>query len=125
MAASTLAACGTTYGTGVGTTVQTMQDMVNLIDLRQDDPIVYQARPGLVAPPTYDLPPPVTCDATEALSFVGERLTNRRTTLIQNATRAAAVRVLRPDDIATADVRLDRVTIDVDAGNVIIGIRCV
>ncbi len=61
-----LAGCGTTYGTGVGTTAQTLQDMTNIINLRQGPGIAYQPLPGVVVPPCVDdgtpctLPPPGT-----------------------------------------------------------------
>jgi hypothetical protein len=67
--ASSLAGCGTTYGTGVGTTVQTLQDMTNVLNLRAgNDGIDYQPLPGVVVPPCVNdpngtpcpLPPPGT-----------------------------------------------------------------
>jgi hypothetical protein len=56
--AAGLAGCGTTYGTGVGTTAQTLQDMTNLLNLRSDDPINYQPLPGVVVPPCVNDPVP-------------------------------------------------------------------
>ncbi|MCW5715476.1 MAG: hypothetical protein KIT43_13280 [Bauldia sp.] len=64
--ACSLAGCGTTYGTGVGTTAQTFQDMTNVLNLRQPEGINYQPLPGVVVPPCVNdptpcpLPPPTT-----------------------------------------------------------------
>jgi hypothetical protein len=57
-----LGACSqTTYGTGTTPGMQTIQDLAGIADLggQAKDPIKYQARPGLVAPPPgTPLPPP-------------------------------------------------------------------
>lgn len=57
-----LAACDTiTYGTGVGPTEQTFRDITAVLDVGQGGPdIEYQPRPGLVTPPSNQLPPPAT-----------------------------------------------------------------
>ena len=56
--AAGLAGCGTTYGTGVGTTAQTLQDMTNILNLRQGEAIEYQPLPGVVVPPCVNDPTP-------------------------------------------------------------------
>ncbi|MGD9740304.1 MAG: hypothetical protein AB7O56_03565 [Bauldia sp.] len=56
-----LAACSTTtYGTGVGPTAQTVQDLANIVDFGPGDPVFYCVRPGLENQPTpgAPLPPP-------------------------------------------------------------------
>jgi hypothetical protein len=56
-----LAACSpVTYGTGTSTTLQTVRDFTGilLIGGPPTDPIVYEERPGLVTPPTNELPVP-------------------------------------------------------------------
>ena len=54
-----LASCSpVTYGTGTGTTLQTVQDMTRMFSFDRQQPIDYQARPGLAAPPTNTLLPP-------------------------------------------------------------------
>lgn len=57
-----LGACSqTTYGTGTTPGMQTIQDLAGMADLGgpAKEPIKYQARPGLVAPPAgTPLPPP-------------------------------------------------------------------
>ncbi|MCW5695204.1 MAG: hypothetical protein KIS96_00575 [Bauldia sp.] len=59
--AGLLAACDTiTYGTGVRPTEQTLRDITAVFDLGQGEDINYQPRPGLVAPPSNELPTPVS-----------------------------------------------------------------
>lgn len=57
-----LAACGTTYGTGVNPGAQTVKDLTSMLSLgagKQSVPIAYEARPPIVTPPsTTSLPPP-------------------------------------------------------------------
>jgi hypothetical protein len=52
-----------TYGTGTNTSLQTFQDLTSLANFGvaprgREEEIAYAARPGLVIPPTMDLPPP-------------------------------------------------------------------
>ena len=56
-----LASCSTvTYGTGVGTTAQTVQDMTRMLTLfNPSERILYEERPGLETPQTTTLPPPI------------------------------------------------------------------
>jgi hypothetical protein len=66
---SILAGCSqVTYGTGVGTTVQTLQDFAGIVMLSpRQDPIVYEERPSTLAmPPNNTLPPPVAPINTNA-----------------------------------------------------------
>lgn len=56
-----LAACETTtYGTGVGPTAQTLQDIANITDFGPDTPVFYCVRPGIehTPAPGAPLPPP-------------------------------------------------------------------
>lgn len=68
-AAFALSACtaGNTYGTGTSPGMQTLQDItgIAMIAGKKKDPIDYEPRPDLVAPPsTADLPPPQSDTAT-------------------------------------------------------------
>jgi hypothetical protein len=70
---SILTACSpVTYGTGVGTTVQTLQDFAGIVMLSpRPDPIVYEERPATLAtPPTNALQPPRAGTATAAPTTV-------------------------------------------------------
>ncbi len=54
-----LASCSpVTYGTGVSTTAQTVQDMTRILAPNSNEPIAYVDRPGLQTPQTNTLPPP-------------------------------------------------------------------
>ncbi len=69
---ASLAGCaGLTYGTGVATSTQTIRDVVGIADMTPDarDPINYQARAGLVTPPSASLPPPVDPTTTALADF--------------------------------------------------------
>ncbi|MHA1560207.1 MAG: hypothetical protein ACTSWI_06000, partial [Alphaproteobacteria bacterium] len=61
-----LASCSTvTYGTGTGTTAQTVMDVTRMLNIfSRPDGIVYEARTGLVAPDTNALPPPAEAAET-------------------------------------------------------------
>lgn len=68
LAALALSACtsGNTYGTGTSPGMQTLQDITGIAMLtgKHKDPIDYEPRPNLVAPPsTADLPPPQSATA--------------------------------------------------------------
>lgn len=56
-----LASCSpVTYGTGVTTTEQTVQDMTRMLSIfNSNQAIAYEERPGLTTPQTNALPPPV------------------------------------------------------------------
>ncbi len=83
-AISVLASCSSvTYGTGVGTTAQTFQDLtrpLNILNLQHQEGIDYAApRPEeLTTPATANLPPPVAATQTTATNQapppVGEQL---------------------------------------------------
>jgi len=68
--ASVLAACApVTYGTGTSTTLQTVRDFTGILLIGggpNQDPIVYEERPGLVTPPTNELPVPTDPAAATA-----------------------------------------------------------
>jgi hypothetical protein len=56
-----LAACGTTYGTGVNPGAQTLKDITGMVTLGtakdSGPPIAYENRPPIVAPPTTEVLP--------------------------------------------------------------------
>lgn len=60
-----LASCSTTtYGTGVGPTAQTLQDIGNIVNFSQGEVIIYCARQPInqQPPPGAPLPPPIDPD---------------------------------------------------------------
>lgn len=62
-------------------------------------------------------------DAVKA-SFIGKRATPDVVEQARKASNANNVRVIPPDTMVTADHREDRLNIDVDANQVITGLRC-
>lgn len=72
-----------------------------------------------------ETPSAMTCSAdTAKASFVGKKATPDVVEQARKATGAANVRVIGPDTMVTADHREDRLNVDVDADQVITGLRC-
>lgn len=70
-AAAALSGCASavTYGTGTSTTMQTVSDLTGILTLsgrKNEDEIAYEQRPGLVQPPTNNLPAPEDQSVTAA-----------------------------------------------------------
>lgn len=67
-ASAALASCSTvTYGTGTGTTAQTVMDITRMFSLvNRREAIQYEPRPGLQTPDTIALPPPTPAGQTQA-----------------------------------------------------------
>ncbi|GHH60191.1 I78 family peptidase inhibitor [[Pseudomonas] boreopolis] len=77
------------------------------------------------APATAPEAPPVgTCDATQAQALVGQPLTDEATRQAQQDTQAKHVRVLKPGQAVTMEFDGERLNIEVDADNVVTGVRC-
>lgn len=58
------------------------------------------------------------------MRFVGTKFREQQRAEIEHETRARVARVLRPGDMATMDLRPDRLNILVDDGGLIAGLRC-
>ena len=83
---------------------------------------------GLAAcAPMAPLPEPTgPCAVTEALRgrYIGVRFRTAMREEVQRAANARIARVLRPDDVATTDLRSDRLDILLDDGGQVEGLRC-
>lgn len=70
-------------------------------------------------------PTAMTCSADNAkASFIGKKATPEVVEQVRQATGSKNVRVIPPDTMVTADFREDRLNLDVDANQVITGVRC-
>lgn len=78
------------------------------------------------APPMSDPQPAVgqTCNADAASGQVGQAATEATVERARTAAGARTVRVIPPDHMVTMDFIESRLNIDVDANNVIVGVRC-
>ncbi len=78
------------------------------------------------APPMSDPQPAVaqTCNADAASAYVGQAATDATVERARVAAGARTVRVIPPDHMVTMDFIESRLNIDVDANNVIAGVRC-
>ncbi len=79
------------------------------------------------APPPRHRPAPTRraeCSDRGLRRFVGERASRRTIDQAQNRSRARTVRVVRPGDFITRDMRRDRLTIEVDRRQRIVDLRC-
>ena len=65
-----------------------------------------------------------TCHAEAAQSFVGQAFRPDMEQAVQRAAGARSVRVIRPGTMVTMDVRIDRVNVELDEGDVVTAIRC-
>ena len=78
------------------------------------------------APPMSDPLPPTrrTCNADAAAGHVGSEATPAVVSAAQRDAGASTARVLKPGQMVTMEYIEGRLNIDVDANNVITGIRC-
>ena len=78
------------------------------------------------APPMSDPLPPTrrTCNADAAAGHVGSEATPTVVSAAQRDAGASTARVLKPGQMVTMEYIEGRLNIDVDANNVITGIRC-
>ncbi|MBN6150702.1 Elastase inhibitor AFLEI Flags: Precursor [Xanthomonas sp. AmX2] len=80
------------------------------------------AKPDPASAP--EAPPVGTCDASQAQGLVGQAAEK---TLVEQArvdTGAKSVRVLTPNQMVTMEFNGERLNIEVDAKNLITGVRC-
>ncbi|WP_074443792.1 I78 family peptidase inhibitor [Saliniramus fredricksonii] len=86
-------------------------------------------------PPRYRPAPPhrdwrddrrhrAECTDRRLRRFLGERATRNTVARAQDRSRARIVRVVRPDEFITRDMRRDRLTIEVNRRNRIVDLRC-
>lgn len=78
------------------------------------------------APPMSDPMPPAMsqCHADGLQSFVGQAATPQLLESARQRAGARVVRVLRPDQMVTMEFREDRLSVHVDAANVVTRIVC-
>ncbi len=68
--------------------------------------------------------PAMTCRADKGLWAVGKIADEALVAKVQADTTSERVRVIRPGMAVTMDYREDRVNLDVDADNRVLGVRC-
>lgn len=84
-----------------------------------------QAAQAAAAPAAApEAPPAGSCDASLAQTLVGQPLTEDAARQARQDTHAQRVRVLKPGQVVTLEFDGERLNIDVDAGNVVSGVRC-
>jgi cytochrome c5 len=71
-----------------------------------------------------EAPPVGTCDATQVQSLVGQPYTAELGSQAQQDAGATSVRVLKPNDMTTMEFIGERLNVEVDAKNVVAGVRC-
>ena len=64
------------------------------------------------------------CNADAARSAVGKTATPEVVEQARRASGAAVARVLHPGEVVTMEYRADRLNLEVDAGNVVLSVRC-
>ncbi|QEO24934.1 I78 family peptidase inhibitor [Xanthomonas translucens] len=70
-------------------------------------------------------PPPVgSCDASQAQGLVGQAAEQALLDQARSDTGAKSLRVLKPNQVVTMEFDGERLNIEVDAKNQIIGVRC-
>jgi hypothetical protein len=77
------------------------------------------ARPKLATPPAME-----GCDAEDLQKLVGQTFTDTTADQAREASGAAVVRVVRPGQMVTMDIRGDRLTITLDEAGKIVSVRC-
>jgi hypothetical protein len=82
-----------------------------------------QTPPSLSTAPLAETTEP-SCGADLLGDYVGRRATDDVIAAIRAWRGDHAIRVLKPDSMATMDYRPDRLNIDVDADGIIKGFRC-
>ncbi|WP_440138115.1 I78 family peptidase inhibitor [Stenotrophomonas maltophilia] len=71
-----------------------------------------------------EAPPVGTCDASQAQSLVGQAYTEALGKQAQEDSAATQLRVLHPNDMTTMEFVGNRLNIEVDAKDVVSGVRC-
>lgn len=89
-------------------------------------PIVLAACSTTTAPPMSDPQPPAqaSCNPDAARSLVGQPATAANVERARQLAGARTARVLKPGQMVTMEYMEGRLNIDVDARNVITGLRC-
>lgn len=64
------------------------------------------------------------CNADAASDAVGKAATPDVVEQARRASGAAVARVLHPGEVVTMEYRADRLNLEVDAGNVVVAVRC-
>lgn len=86
------------------------------------------ASPPPPAPPTTDAPEPppmqAACNADAARAAIGKQATAEVVEQARKEAGAGMARVLRPGQMVTMEYRGDRLNVDVDAKDVVTGVRC-
>lgn len=71
-----------------------------------------------------EAPPVGNCDASQVQSLVGQPYTEALDKQAQEDAAAKQLRVLHPNDVTTMEFLGDRLNIEVDAKDVVSGVRC-
>lgn len=82
------------------------------------------AAPTDEAGKALEAPPVGNCDATQVQSLVGQTYTDAIGGQAQQDASAKQLRVLHPTDVTTMEFLGERLNVEVDAKNVISGLRC-
>jgi len=82
------------------------------------------AAPTDEAGKALEAPPVGNCDATQVQSLVGQPYTETLGKQAQEDAAAKQLRVLHPNDVTTMEFLGDRLNIEVDAKDVVSGVRC-
>ncbi|MBB4128139.1 hypothetical protein GGR77_003466 [Xanthomonas translucens] len=80
------------------------------------------AKPDPTSAP--EAPPVGTCDASQAQGLVGQAAEQALVDQARIDTGSKSVRVLKPNQAVTMEFNGERLNIEVDAKNVITGVRC-
>ncbi|WP_046346923.1 I78 family peptidase inhibitor [Sphingomonas changbaiensis] len=79
----------------------------------------HTARPALSHPPAFE-----GCDAEDMQALIGHPFPADGADRARDASGSAIVRVVRPGEAVTMDVRADRLTITLDAEGKVVSARC-
>ena len=82
------------------------------------------AAPADDAGKATEAPPIGSCDATQVQSLVGQAYTDTLGSQAQQDAGARELRVLRPRDMTTMEFIGERLNIEVDAKDMVSGVRC-
>ncbi len=82
------------------------------------------AAPTDEAGKAMEAPPVGSCDATQVQSLVGQPYSAEIGSQAQQDAGATSLRVLKPNDMTTMEFIGERLNVEVDAKNVVAGVRC-
>ena len=82
------------------------------------------AAPTDEAGKAMEAPPVGSCDATQVQRLVGQTYTAEIGSQAQQDAGATSLRVLKPNDMTTMEFIGERLNVEVDAKNVVAGVRC-